>query len=96
MFTIALVLLVFINTHKSESKPVLGFAIVELFTLEGCARCPPTDGLLTRLKRKKLQKHTYHGFTLLMIGADLDEKISLAAPNFENMKPVAAKCSNLL
>ena len=33
------------------SDPVKGFAVVELFTSEGCSSCPPADQLMARIQQ---------------------------------------------
>ena len=56
VFNIASGSFAFINRHINESKSVLGVAICELFTFEGCASCLPADELLAKIEKKKTTK----------------------------------------
>jgi hypothetical protein len=43
---------------KKETKPASGFAVVELFTSEGCSSCPPADEVVIKLA-KVFPKNVY-------------------------------------
>lgn len=45
---------------KEEVKtPGKGFAVVELFTSEGCSSCPPADELVARVQKEDKDKQVY-------------------------------------
>jgi len=41
------------------SDPVKGFAVVELFTSEGCSSCPPADQLMARIQQEVKDQPVY-------------------------------------
>ncbi len=42
-----------------QNEPGKGFAVVELFTSEGCSSCPPADALIAKIQKEDTDKPVY-------------------------------------
>lgn len=46
-------------TIKNEHAADKGFAVIELFTSEGCSSCPPADALVAKIQKENISKPVY-------------------------------------
>ena len=66
VFSVSLITISFstIKLKKKSAKEQDGFALIELFTSEGCSSCPPADALLEEIQKKYSDKNvlvlSYH------------------------------------
>lgn len=61
---IVLFIVAFVTTScnaekKGSSGNEKGFAVLELFTSEGCSSCPPADALLSRIRQEAVDQPVY-------------------------------------
>ncbi len=57
LFALSAISLAFTLKRKQPAGP--GFAVIELFTSEGCSSCPPADALIARIEKENKDKPVY-------------------------------------
>lgn len=58
-FILPAALVLFDKENKSTKEPETGFAVVELFTSEGCSSCPAADQLVEKIGEENKGKRVY-------------------------------------
>jgi len=59
LLAVALTSTAFIKMPKRTKADSKGFAVVELFTSEGCSSCPPADALVAKIEKETADKPVY-------------------------------------